>query len=218
MRFAVILPTVRQRSGEVIGALLDSRTMPLDLFVPADVMGEGEGHAQAVNAALGWLDPARHDVVVKMDDDLRLYAGWQDTIAQAMVDLPDAGVIGLDLAHHDAGFTYMVGGMPDGVMIEQQAVGQTRYREVTVGNVGGVFMASPTRLVLDVGKIPDGGVGYQFYADAWVNEQARKRGYRTVYAEARPAPVLITYDDPAGYVKQKSRDADTMHREWRRYL
>jgi len=210
MRFAILLPTIRDVAGAAIAALFASCDVEFDLFVLRDFMGRGEGHIAAYNAALKMLDAGRHDFVVKMDDDILLKRGWQGAVLGAFERVAMLGVCGLDVSGTDAGHEYMVRGMPGGTMNQMKRYGETEFIEVVEGNVGGVFIVSPTWLVLEVGKMPaPGGVKYPYYGDAWFCHAVKRRGYRTGYIRTANPPELVVYDDPAGYWDEKMADKAT---------
>jgi hypothetical protein len=210
MRFAVILPTIRESTAAFFGALMGSFTLPVDVFVLRDFMGsDAEGYGQKLNRGLGKLNPAEHDIVITLADDILLGRGWQDVIVRAFEDVPNLGLAGLDVSHTREGVAYMVAGMEGGVLVDSEWVKGTRFRELREGNVGGTFLAVPTRLMIEAGEIPIvEDVKYPFYADAWLNYKIRFMGYRTGYVGMSPPPEMIEYDDPVGYVDGKLADTE----------
>lgn len=213
--FAIILPTIREDIGFVFSRLFDSFTHKTDVFVPRDIMGQGRGHLQELNYAVEhWIDPARHDIAVKMDDDVLLNKGWQDDIAQAFDDIERLGVCGLDLSNTVTGTTYMLGGMPGKVMIPYTEHGNTLFREIAQGNVGGMIMATPAALMKEIGAIPIVGDNkYPFYADGYYNHRARQLGYRLGYCATDSEPIAVVHDDPDSYVHAKEADTERIRDE-----
>jgi len=213
--FLILLPSIRDNIGFVFARLHDSFTHKTDIYVQRDIMGHGSGHLQELNYAVERVvDAERHDIVIKMDDDVLLNKGWQDDIVQAFEDIDRLGVCGLDLANTAEGVRYMTGGMPEGKMIPFTQHGKTRFREISVGNVGGMIMATPASLMKDIGAIPIvGGNKYPFYADGYYNHQARKRGYRLGYCATNSEPIAIAHDDPQSYVSAKDADTERIRDE-----
>ena len=209
MRFVILIPTIRPNTARFFAALAESFTYPTDVVVMRDTFAEREGHSQAFNWGLGAVNPARHEIAVKMDDDILLRRGWQDVIVQAFADIPKLGVVGLDLAHQPNAREGMTNGMVAGVMIAPEWWGRTLFRNMRRGNVWGLFLASPAALMVEIGQIPIiDGEKYPFFADAWYCDRVRERGYKLGYVVAPYGmkPEALVYDEVPGYVEGKVED------------
>lgn len=216
MRFAIILPAIRDNVSHVVQALYASLTQPTDVFILKDTWAHRTGHLQTLNYAVGnLLETSRHNIAVKMDDDILLAHGWQDAIAAAFDEIETLGVCGLDVSHTDIGNEYMLGGMPERQMLPVQNIGGVKFREFTgAGNVGGMCMATPAVLMKSIGDIPIvQGNHYPFYADGYYNNECRKRGYRIGYVLCNPAPTPIMPDDPAEYGEAKEEETARIHND-----
>jgi hypothetical protein len=200
----VVMASIRQKTGvPVMAALFDSLTVPTDVVVVT-----GRGHAQAINHAMRALDPARHQFVTRMDDDVVLARGWQDEVQRTFEDVTSVGMLGLDMSHTPLGHDYMVVGMPRGEMIPATTVRGTRLRFVDTGNVGGACVSYRTEDRLAAGDIPTGGVDFQIYADAVIGERIKRTGKWCAYLVTdAPLATMVAYDDPAAYTQWKAEQA-----------
>ncbi len=201
--FFVIVPTIRPNIERFTSALHASITEPADIHI----LHGADGAAQTVNRGMSPVDTSRHDIVVRMDDDILLRPGWQTLVRRALEAIPTLGLCGLDLSHTPAGAHYMTN--PDIPPIHVD--NGIDWREYTRGNIGGIFLACRGDVVELVTPVPIvEGTKYQFYEDYWRCCQVRKAGLRVGYLYSDPPLAeMIEYPDSEEYLASKRADVET---------
>lgn len=199
--FDITVVTIRlPRCVGNLSTILGTMTHPTRLHI----LTGAEGKMQTLNQHFQTITD---DVVIQVvvDDDIRLYHGWQDDIADAFHLWPEAGVLGLDLSSTAEGVRYML----KAANCELKPLGGLWVRDCTEAqNVGGIFAAMRRTLAKQIGPYPHiAGRRYCIDEDAWRCEQAILRGFRTGYVKSsRGCAVLAEFHDDSPDEKQRKEE------------
>ncbi len=200
--FDVVCATIRlPRSSENIASIHSTLTHPTRLHI---LTGE-DGKMQTINRHFRTVTDDV-GIYVVVDDDIQLYRGWQDDIADAFHLWPEVGVLGLDLSSTPDGTRYML----KAAECELRPLGGLWVRDCTdEQNVGGVFAAMRWTLAKQIGEYPHAnGRRYCIDEDRWRCDQVILRGYRTGYVKSSRGTAILRefHDDSAAENARKELD------------
>lgn len=202
--FCIIIPTIRPDIFKFRNALFASLTRPSDVFF----LEGSDGVIQTYEWGLRHvLDMDRHSWFIKLDDDIKLTLGWQESLLAAFDAIPNLGAAGVDLSTTPEGKAYM-GPHPE----FQSAPSSPSVRfSVPVGNLAGGLIMTRAWLALDVGSPPVlGGTTYQVYEDSWRCKKIRDRALEIAYIE-HPGCEMLQYADDPVYLQKKKDDLAAFH-------
>lgn len=175
-----------------------------DIVTTYDIRDGAAGIVQTSNAVLD--DCPACDIVVKVDDDAILPAGWRETVVTAFERISNLGLMGLDVEDTSDGRAHTGGRMP---LFEIAGAGMMARHPV--GNIGGIFMAWRYELLHLVHPVPLLHGRYHYYEDGWRCHQIDKARRSMLYIIGSAPLRVIAYPVDEAYQQQKI--SDTRHNE-----
>lgn len=204
--FVVLCPTIRppDMTRRAFERLQATATHPTDWHF----LDGSDGVAQTLNRGRrAHVDPARHDIYVRVDDDWYAPDNWQGELVRAFEAVTNLGLAGIDLGRDTSDHAADVmtfAGKP------QHGLGVTLLEIVPPHNLAGGFHALPAHLRMVIGDMPViGDTRYQVYGSMWLTRAVHQLGYRTAFVRTTDPAHLLVYRDSDAYKARRDEDTRT---------